>query len=177
MPEKLDTDEVFELAQQVERDAADFYRRAANSLEDAQVCDLLRRLAAWEVRHEQRYARMQQAIRKRGTQVHNPDSTQAKALAALSTFAEGAAPTWTCMATTTAMDVLREALKRERAGLVFFKALARFVLDESALAQIARIVQDEHEHIAAIQAALDQTPTDATAIVNERETNRRRGLE
>lgn len=163
----LNAEDVFELARQVERDAADFYRRAANALDHPEVCDLLRRLASWESRHEQRYTLMKEALRLQGIAVKPPHSEECKALAGLSIFAQGTAPPWVMTPRTTPRDVLEEALRREQASLTFFVALWRFVADESAAAQIGKIVADEREHIATIQTALEHVSNPTAQAAND----------
>ncbi|HEV56287.1 MAG TPA: hypothetical protein ENN87_02175 [Phycisphaerales bacterium] len=167
MVDALNAEDVFELACQVERDAADFYRQAANTLDHPQVCDLLRRLASWESRHEQRYTLMKETLRLQGIAVKGVHSQEYKALAGLSIFAQGTAPPWVITPRTTPRDVLEEALRREHASLAFFKAMWRFVADEPAAAQIGRIVADEREHIATIQRALDHVSNQTAQAAND----------
>ena len=56
MPVPISADEVFEMACQIERDGAEFYRRARDKASDPWAAEMLTGLADMEVEHEKTLA-------------------------------------------------------------------------------------------------------------------------
>ena len=54
----FNADEIFEMAEQIERNGEEFYRKMAESISDAQVSQLFLDLAAMEAEHEKVFASM-----------------------------------------------------------------------------------------------------------------------
>ncbi|MBN1124840.1 MAG: ferritin family protein [Sedimentisphaerales bacterium] len=156
MTEELNAVEVFEVAMQIERDAARFYQEAANTLEHSEVCDLLRRLAAWELRHEQRYDQMKKAVHEQRLNLKPSDSEEYKALAGMSIFTMESKPVREFSSRTTPVEVLQEALKKERDSIRYFEALGNFVMDRFADEQISKIIDEEKQHIETLNEALER---------------------
>ena len=59
----FNADEVFEMAEQIERNGAKFYRRAAEGAGDPHERDLLNELADWEETHQRVFAAIRAAYR------------------------------------------------------------------------------------------------------------------
>ena len=57
-------DEVFEIAEQIERDGARFYRSAADKFSDSTARDKLLELAAMEDKHEKTFAAIRSELKK-----------------------------------------------------------------------------------------------------------------
>ena len=55
---EFNADEIFEIAEQIERNGAGFYRRAAEAVEDSQKRRILLDLASREDEHEKTFAAM-----------------------------------------------------------------------------------------------------------------------
>ena len=54
----FNADEIFEMAEQIERNGAKFYRKAAESMSDESVASLFIEFASMEVEHEKTFANM-----------------------------------------------------------------------------------------------------------------------
>ena len=55
-------EEVFEMACQIERNGADFYRLAAERVTLKSAKELFQQLAKWELRHEKKFKQMREEI-------------------------------------------------------------------------------------------------------------------
>ena len=58
MADEINAVEIYEIAQQIERDAAAFYQEAALNTDNPEGRELLWKLAEWELQHERKYAKM-----------------------------------------------------------------------------------------------------------------------
>ena len=63
---KFNVDEIFEMAEHIERNGAKFYRQAADIVATLQGKELLLGLAAMEDEHEKTYAEMRQRVNPTG---------------------------------------------------------------------------------------------------------------
>ena len=82
--------EVFEIAEQIERNGAAFYRKAAELFDDSDAAGIFARLADWEIRHEAIFADMRKQLSQEGRELttFDPKDTplDAKAMAGLAAF-------------------------------------------------------------------------------------------
>jgi rubrerythrin len=62
MADKFNADEIFEIAEQIERNGSAFYRKSAQMMADQKAHDLLIMLADMEVRHEQLFKQMREEL-------------------------------------------------------------------------------------------------------------------
>ena len=62
MTATFNTSEVLEIAEQIERNGAKFYRSAAAIFDEPEICRMLLRLADWEAKHERVFARMRRQL-------------------------------------------------------------------------------------------------------------------
>ena len=58
----FNADEIFEMAEQMERNGANFYRDAADNISDGKNKELLLRLADMEVEHEKTFVEMRKSL-------------------------------------------------------------------------------------------------------------------
>jgi len=153
--------EVFEIAEQVERNGAEFYRAAARLAGDSQVCKTLLDLAEWEIRHEKIFARMKCADAKpdRGPDTAESAGTLAapKAMAGLAVFSIKTRPSWQLRSESTQTDVLKAAVKNERDTAAFYNGLKNFVRAGAEQEKIDDIIREEMRHIAILERLLKKT--------------------
>ena len=84
--------DILTIAEQVERNGAAFYRRAAEMFGDAELRVMLFRLADWEVKHEETFANMKRELADDLSDVRffDPDnymSANPQVMASLAAFA------------------------------------------------------------------------------------------
>lgn len=153
-------DEVFEIALQVERNAASFYRRAAQVAEDESLRQKLQELAAMEVEHEKIFAQMREELSRQEREPTQPDPW-GEAILYLRGVADGRVfhvktdpATW-LMGKVSKVDILRAAIGQEKDSIVFYLGLKELVPDRLGKERIDGMIKEEMNHVAALSAELE----------------------
>ncbi len=147
MDEKFNAIEVFTIAEQIERDGAAFYRKAAEMFTRPDICELFGQLVEWELEHEQTFADMRTGFQRDNPSVTVSDPEQCKAMAALSEFTITSLTPRGLADSMSLDDVLRFALQKERDSITFYTGLKGFVAEPTAAAKIDDIIGQELQHI------------------------------
>lgn len=155
-------DEVFEMAEQIERNGATFYRKAAVAAKEPDIRTLFKNLAVMEENHlrifgemRARYAQDRAAIRQ-----FDPDD---EAALYLQTIASGrgwegkASPLRELTGTEPLEQILWKALAAEKDSVVFYTGMKDKVSAADRLA-LEEIIREELVHVALFQKAYDQHP-------------------
>ncbi len=145
-------DEIYEMAGQIERNGANFYRRAAELPIDADAKRLLSGLVAWEESHEQKFAAMREQAARSGKTVTLPPESEAglylQAMADGRVFDVKADPAAALGGGESTADVLRTAIVLEKESIVFYVGVKEMVPDPAGKDQIDAIIREEMQHIA-----------------------------
>ena len=156
----LNAFEVFEIAEQIERNAAKFYRRAAAIFNDPDICKLFFRLAEWEMGHEKIFADMKKQIVGANTASMSFRSGETlpdpRVMAGLAIFGIRAEPTEELNGNENQADILRMAVEKEKDSIVFYNGLKDFLSHAADEDQIDRIIAEEMRHIRLLGESLSQ---------------------
>lgn len=152
----FNADEAFEIAEQIERNGARFYRRAAEIIEDVESRKMLLALAEAEVEHEDTFKRLRSRL------VNDPNSydpegegaSYLKSIANSKIFMANKDATVDFTGKETLEDILRLAIAREKDTVMFFLAVKETALDSENKAKIEAIVREELSHVALLSKAL-----------------------
>lgn len=152
-------DEVFEIAEQIERNGAAFYRKASELAGSDETRDLFDTLVEQEVSHEQTFAQMRRNLvpTESSIAVYDKDEIVAihlQALAGRDVFKKTQEPGDILTGSESVSDVLRLAIDRERDSVIFYAAIRTLMDDEEDRARIDRIIREEQSHGADLNAAL-----------------------
>jgi len=158
MSKPFSADEVFEMAEQIERNGAKFYRAAAEKFPT--VRELLAALAEWEDRHERAFASMRAELAGTGDNqpVFDPDG---QAMMYLRVMADGhifnvkADPAEQLAGKDTPEEVLKMAIDVERDSVAFYVGLTEAVSDKAGKEKVTDIVREEISHVAILQHKLE----------------------
>jgi rubrerythrin len=142
-------DEVFEMAEQMERDGAKFYRKAAESA-DEPARTLLLDLATMEDDHKKTFAAMRRDLPHDETEspVLYPDNQAVKYLQAMvagKVFAED--PSEALSGAESIATVFETAIELEKSAIVFYQSLKSAAPKEFGQEQIDEIIDEEIGHI------------------------------
>lgn len=147
----MNTYEVFEMAEQVERNGLEFYKRAADIVEDDKLKKLLHELADMESDHEERFFNIKEHLKLSEHSVF-PDLddlvvANLRALANGKVFKDNPED---CLVTksTTVREILDVALDFERNTIVFFSSLKAMMKDCEEQKIIDLLIKEEVDHIA-----------------------------
>ncbi|MBU4318995.1 MAG: ferritin family protein [Proteobacteria bacterium] len=142
----FNADEVFQMAEELERNGADFYRTAATKVSDPKQKDLLNRLAEMEVDHEKRFSELRKSLSgKEKTQtIFDPDDDSAgylKALADTRVFFKKE------LDFSSMQQILKGAIEAEKDSIVFYLGMKKVVPDDLGNPRIESIIEEEMGHI------------------------------
>jgi rubrerythrin len=142
----FNADDIFKLAEEIERNGAAFYRDAARFVSAAAQEDLLLHLAEMEDRHEKMFKAMRAELteeEKAGT-VFDPDDESAlylKALADMRVFFDKP------IDTSSMENILKVAFTAEKDSIVLYLGMKDLVPEKSGKNRIDSIIKEEMGHI------------------------------
>jgi rubrerythrin len=143
--------EVFEIAEQIERNGARFYRRAAEIFDGPDICKVFLRLAEWEIKHERTFAGMKRQLSELSREPRSvsagerlPDPT---VMAGLAAFGIRPDPADELVGRQNEADTLRMAVQKEKDAIVFYNGLKEFVPAGGAKDKIDDIIKEEMRHV------------------------------
>lgn len=157
----FNVDEIFEMAVEIERNGAKFYRKAAEGSSDNKTKLMLLGLAAMEDGHEMIFTDMREklsALDKEPT-VYDPDNQAAMYLRMMadSHGSEGKkSPTELLTGNESIYEILTIALNSEKNSIVFYVTMRGFVKTDESKAKIQSIIDEEIGHIIIINKKLDE---------------------
>lgn len=159
----LNADMVLEMAEEIERNGAKFYRSAARRLTTASVKQMLLDLAAMEEEHEIKFTKMREELgeaeKRTGVSHLDPDIQRyLKALAASRVFLNKEKPavkvTEKQSETDIMKDIFRSAIRAEKDSIVFYVGLRELVPAAFGKDWIDAIIQEEMRHITTLSVEL-----------------------
>ena len=155
----FNADEVFEMAEQIERNGGKFYRAAAEKFSD--IDKLLLELAGWEDKHEKIFAGMRAELA--GTEaeqlVFDPDDQAQMYLRAMADehiFNLKADPVNQLGNLNTSADVLKFALGIERDSIAFYTGLKESVSQRAGKEKVEGIIKEEMNHVAILSKEMEK---------------------
>ena len=154
----FNADEVFGMAEQIERNGAKFYRTAAKKFPE--LSKLLTDLAAMEDEHEKTFAAMRAELS--GTEavppVFDPDGQAQMYLRVMAdghVFDVKADPTGQLADTKTPEELLKMAIGVERDSIVFYVGLKESVSRKAGKDKVEAIIKEEMGHIVTLTQKLE----------------------
>jgi rubrerythrin len=142
----FNADDVFAIAEQIERNGAEFYRTACPGIPDPKVRTFLDKLSKMEEDHEKTFAsiRAELSEREKTPTVFDPlDESAAylKALADTKVFFEKQIDVCSLR------EVLKAAIEAEKDSIVFYLGMKEIVSDTLGKKRIDDIIKEEMSHI------------------------------
>ena len=157
-------DEIFEMAEQIERNGARFYRRAAQGFSDSRAGQLLLDLAAMEDQHEKVFAGMRAELLQSEREPRAPDP-YGEAILYVRGMADGHVfdvrkdPSERLTGKETMEDILKTAIGLEKDSIVFYVGIKEIVPERLSKQRIDDIIKEEMGHIGVLSkemAALER---------------------
>jgi rubrerythrin len=142
----FNADDVFQMAEQLERNGAKFYRTAAASVSDPDDKNLLLNLAQMEDEHEKTFAKMHAELRsaEKAKTVFDPEDESTlylRALADTRVFFEKK------INTASMKDILMDAIVAEKDSIVFYLGMKEMVPEQLGQKRLDAIIKEEMGHI------------------------------
>ncbi len=147
--------DIMEMAVEIEKNGAKFYRESAEMFSDPETKNLLLELAAMEDEHEKRFLTMKKSLEgmENPSTVFDPNNESVqylKALAGLRVFYEKETPKESLM------DVLKSAISAEKESIVFYVGMKDFVPERYGRQWIDDIIREEMGHISLLSGKLEK---------------------
>jgi len=159
MPVKFNADEVFQIAEQIERNGMRFYRKAADSASDKNTRQMLLEMAEMEAGHLTTLEHMRRYLtsREKVATVFDPDN---KATHYLRTMADAhgsegkKSPTQELTGSESIEEILKIALNAEKDSVIYYFGLRAFVPPRAGRDKIEAIINEEINHITTLNKML-----------------------
>ena len=153
----FNADEVFEMAEQIERNGAKFYRAAAEKV--PAVRQVLIELAVMEDEHEKTFADMRAQLsgREDESMVFDPEGEVQMYLRVIAdgeVFNVKAEPAEQFKGKETAEGILEIAIDMEKESIAFYAGLKECVPPKAGRDKIEAIIREEFSHIAILNQKL-----------------------
>ncbi|MCK5064510.1 MAG: ferritin family protein [Candidatus Fermentibacteraceae bacterium] len=151
--------EIFEVAEEIERNGAEFYRKAANSIENPDTRSRLLELAEWEARHEVSFATIKNGLSERERQhtVWDPENKDALYLQAMAdghVFNLKTDPFEKLGNKENPEDILKAAIALEKEAMTYFLGLRALVPARMGKDIVDTIIEEEMGHIGILNQEL-----------------------
>lgn len=152
--------EIFEMAERIERNGVQFYRKAAEGLSDQDLRQTLLDLADMEEEHEETFANMRKEIsyKERELITFDPENEMTLYLQAIANghvFDLTKDPSEQLTGKETVEDIVKLAIEAEKDSVVFYVGLKNFVPAKAGKDKVDEIIKEEMEHIAELSQRLE----------------------
>ena len=142
----FNADDILQMAEQIERNGAAFYRECAGNVADPAAVELLEKLAAMEDDHEKTFAsiRSHLSAKEKESTTFDPNGEAIlylKALADTKVFFEKS------IDTSDMEDILKSAITAEKDSIVFYLGMKDLVPEDLGTARVDAIIKEEMAHI------------------------------
>lgn len=152
MPITFNADEIFEMAEEMERNGAKFYRKAAQNASDKQTKQMLLAMAGMEDAHLETFKNMREELsdHEKEATVFDPDNQSVlylQAMADARDYEGKITPSKELTGSETPKEILKTALNSEKESVVFYLGLKSLVPPKAGKDKIEAIITEELSHI------------------------------
>jgi rubrerythrin len=159
MVKKYSVFEIFQVAEKIERNGVEFYRKAAGMFSDAKMKGVLLQLADWEVEHERHFREMRREYVKEMNEMveFNPAAVvteNPQAIDGLSLSVIGPNKALELTGKEDKGEMLEKALAIEQETVRFYEELGRSVRDLGGKYEAGKILAEEKGHVKTIERLL-----------------------
>ena len=152
----FNADEILEMAEQIERNGATFYRASAEGVEDPASREMLSDLAAMEDQHEKTFSSMRADLseQEKASTTFDPENEALlylKALADSRVFVQRKIPSMESLAGRPEQEIMEEILKfaigAEKESIVFYLGMKDAIPESLGKGRLDNIIKEEMSHI------------------------------
>ena len=155
MPITFNANEIFEMAEEIEKNGAKFYRKAAENASDKQTKKMLLNMADTEVQHLRTFQKMRTQLseNEKESTIFDPDNQSALYLQAMADargYEGKITPTKELTGRETSKEIIETALNSEKESVVFYFGMKSIVPPKSGRDKIEAIILEELGHISTL---------------------------
>jgi len=160
----FNADEIFEMAEEFERNGAKFYRRAAANSPDKETKQMLLDMATMEDGHLKTFQEMREELsgREKEPMVFDPDNLSALYLQAMADargYEGKITPAKELTGDETPKEIIEIALNSEKESVVFYFGLKGLVPVKAGRDKVEAIIIEELDHITTLLGRLKSLET------------------
>jgi rubrerythrin len=155
----FNADEIFEMAEQIERNGARFYREVANKAPDRTIKEMFLNLASMEDGHLRTFQEMRRALsdqEKSGT-TFDPENEAAlylQAMADTKGFEGMKSPAQKLTGKESMEELFEVAIEAEKNSVLFYVGLKGMVAERAGKDKVENIIREEVSHAAQLRQQL-----------------------
>jgi rubrerythrin len=155
----LNAIEVFEIAERIERNSVNFYRKAAEAASDEGTSQILSSLAEFEKEHQRCYANMRKQISAKELDIvtFDPENGMAiylEKIADSQVFNPQRDPAEQMKEKRTIRDILEYAVEAEKDSIIFYLGLKNYLTATAVKNKVDEIINEEMNHITELNLRL-----------------------
>jgi rubrerythrin len=155
----FNADEVFEMAEEIERNGARFYREAAANASDRRIKDMFLRMASMEDGHLRTFQEMRKSLsdQEKDVTVFDPYDEASQYLQALADskgFEGMRSPTEKLTGRESVRELLEIAIDAEKNSVLYYVGLKDLVPTEAGRDKVETIIREEVRHVADLRRYL-----------------------
>jgi len=148
----FNADEIFEMAEEIERNGAGFYRQAANNASDEKTKQMLLNMATMEDEHLETFQNMRKGLSQweKAETIFDPDNQSVMYLQAMADargYEGKITPTKKLTGRETTKEILDIALNSEKESVLFYIGLKELVPEKAGRGKVRNIIIEELHHI------------------------------
>jgi len=156
----FNADEIFEMAEEIERNGAKFYRQAAQKTGDEKTRKMFLDMAAMEDTHLEKFEQMRKELTTRETEptIFDPDNQAImylRTVAASHGYEGRISPQKELTGAETTAEILRTAINSEKESVVFYTGLKEIVPPKAGKDRVEEIIKEELSHITTLAERLN----------------------
>ncbi len=157
----FNADEIYNIAEQIERNGQKFYTDSAQRVSEPIAKEVLQDLAEMEVGHLKTFKALHAALSEQAREeiTWDPDGQAGaylKAAADSHVFKTDADPSSLLKNNSDAREILELALQFEKDSVIYFLAFAEVVPEQLGKSDVLGLAKQEQNHIALIQSVLSK---------------------
>jgi len=156
MANQFNADEIFDMAERIEKNGAKFYRNAASKFDDQKTKRVLEELAAMEDEHQMIFTAMKESYGSNET--YDPDGAVKEYLGSLADkkiFNLMRDPNELLSGDETLTDIFKIALGLERDSVMFYLGMKDMMPEKLGKDKIDHIIKEEMSHITILTKELN----------------------
>ncbi len=155
----FNADEIFEMAEEIERNGATFYREAAENTKNEKTKKMLLDMATMEDGHLHTFEQMRKHLgpNEKAQMVFDPDNESAlylQTMAQARGYEGKISPTEKLTGKETMDEILKTAIDAEKNSVVFYVSLKDLVPARAGKDKVEAIIKEEMGHIAVLSKEL-----------------------
>ncbi len=155
----LNAIEVFEIAERIERNSVNFYRKAAEASSDENISQILLSLSDFEKEHQKCYANMRKQISDKELDIitfdpENGMSLYLQKIADSQLFKPEKDPTELLKDKGNVRDILEYAVESEKDSIIFYLGLKNYLAATAVKNKVDEIISEEMNHITELNLRL-----------------------